>query len=558
MKTNNTKNNIPHNTPSSKPFFTKNGEGTFLSEPEEIKAPFFTPAAIQPKLNTRKDSSPELMFNPISTNDDESPIDKVQRNQKLVQKAFINRPDDNSNEGKYSTKSSMKKGGLGQELMQVLPQSNRERVVENPNNIHPNQISITSTSKNVIARLPSPNDCHTFRPGLAYMKPIIKEGYDGGTYTAIKSGWEMNSWKRRWQVYDANDDLLYESYYTWPSPTLYIPKDVVEKGQAGGKDKSWSVWIKVTETLVPFGGSDSDNFPHSYMKFNVYETWNDYMADPDAKLSAVDEKKEANKKDEKSTPLDSSVVDGARSVVDYGSAVAMHEAYLREIYDSSAKGITNTAKELVEKGMPQHETAKWAIEARNQLKAKIRADGNPILKKVFEARNLNKYGNKLGPTYEQLFQKYSKQGLKPAEINKKIVGSSGRANVKFNRWSGRLRVAGRIMIAIDIVLAGVKVYLAPEGKKVQVALEELARIGGALAMGAVGAKGGAAAGAAIGALFAGVGAAPGAIIGGIIGGIGGAVFGGWLAKSIVQQVYEMFPPSDCVFEGDFVEEEQPV
>ncbi len=76
-------------------------------------------------------------------------------------------------------------------------------------------------------------------------------------------------------------------------------------------------------------------------------------------------------------------------------------------------------------------------------------------------------------------------------------------------------------------MAGVRVYLAPEGEKTKVALEEVARIGGALALGAVGAKGGAAAGAAIGALFAGVGAAPGAIIGGIIGGIGGAIFGGF-------------------------------
>ena len=197
--------------------------------------------------------------------------------------------------------------------------------------------------------------------------------------------------------------------------------------------------------------------------------------------------------------------------------------------------------------------AKWATEARNGLKATIRADGNPILKQVFETRNLAKYGNKLGPSYESLYNKYAKQGLSPEEINMKIIGKAGEANLKVNHWAGRLRVAGRIMLVIDIAVAGVRIYLAPEGQKTKVALEEVARIGGALAMGALGAKGGAAAGAAIGALFGGAGAAPGAVIGGIIGGIGGAIFGGWLGKSAVEKLYEMLPPSECVFEGEFSE-----
>jgi hypothetical protein len=413
-----------------------------------------------------------------------------------------------------------------------------------------------STNRAILARFPSPVSFGTYVPGLSFMPPIIKEGYDGKTYTAIKDNWGLSSWERRWQIYDAEDTLLYESYYTWPQPTLYIPKDVVAKGKAGGKTTPWSVWHEVTETVVPFGGSDPDNFPYTYMKFYVYETWKDFMADPNAKLSDIEQEDKLGLEPNKPTPIESSIAKGAGSVVDYGSAVAMHEAYLREIYDKSAKGITETAQELVRKGLPQGDAAKWANEARNILKDKIRTDGNPILKKVFESRNLNKYGNKLGPSYEQLFQKYAKQGLSPEEINKKIIGSSGKANIKVNRWSGRLKVAGRILLAIDIALAGVRVYLAPEGEKTKVALEEVARIGGALALGAVGAKGGAAAGAAIGALFAGVGAAPGAIIGGIIGGIGGAIFGGWLGKTAVEKLYEMLPPSDCVFEGDFKEEDQ--
>ncbi|MBW2123637.1 MAG: hypothetical protein JRH07_17605, partial [Deltaproteobacteria bacterium] len=352
----------------------------------------------------------------------------------------------------------------------------------------------------VVARFPSPPDCHTFVPGLAYVKPIIKEGYDGTAYTAIRSGWCPNSWRRRWQIYDAEDRLLYESHYTLPEPTLYIPKDVVARGKAGGKDRPWSVWIKVTHTLEPFGGSDPKNFPHSYMKFYVYDTWEEFMKDPKARLSDVTQKPGQGGRPTPPKPAGSAALSGARSVVDYGSVVAMHEAYLREIYDGSARAITDTAKTMVEKGVPQGDAARWAVEARNQLKVKIRAQGNPILKKVFEARNLRGYHNKFGPSYEQLYAKYAKQGLSPEEINTKIIRGAGKPNILVNRWAGRLRVAGKILIALDIAVAGVKVALAPEGERVRVALQEVARIAGSLALGAAGAKAGAAAGAAVGAL----------------------------------------------------------
>src|SRR5690606_7304738 len=331
------------------------------------------------------------------------------------------------NQGQYQPRSSDGKKLLAHELTHVVQQSDLEGINAEKNN-EKIAVPITSNKDAVISRFPSPPSFGTYEPGLAIMPPIIKEDYDGKTYTAIKNNWDLSSFERRWQIYDAEDQLLYESYYTWPDPTLYIPKYVIAKGKAGGKNKPWSVWHEVMQTMVPFGGDDEENFTYTYTKFYVYDTWNSLMADPNAKLSTLEKVDGATK----STPLDSSIVSGARSVVDYGSVVAMHEAYLREIYDSSAKGITETAKELIKKGLPQRDAAKWANEARNALKESIRTDGNPILKKVFESRNLNKYGNKLGPTYEQLYQKYSKQGLTPEEINKKIIGSSGNANIKVN------------------------------------------------------------------------------------------------------------------------------
>lgn len=143
--------------------------------------------------------------------------------------------------------------------------------------------------KVMLARLPAPADCTFRRKGLSKISPIIKESYDGAASTTIKNGWEMNSWERRWQIYDASDTLVYESFYTIPEPTLVIPKELITGGTAGGILKPWSVWIKVTQTLVPFGGDDPLNFPYDFVPFAVYETAQEYEADQQAQARGEDE-----------------------------------------------------------------------------------------------------------------------------------------------------------------------------------------------------------------------------------------------------------------------------
>ncbi len=409
----------------------------------------------------------------------------------------------------------------------------------------------------VMAQRPAPPSFGVHTPGLSFVNPVVQEGYDGSASVSVNDwdGWGASSFRRRWSVYDANDKQVYSTSYTWPMPTLTFSKDMISRGDAGGKEKPWSVWIEVTHTLVPFGGDDPSNFPYAYMEFQVHETWDSLMADPSATLSTqdgADSSQDSGGADSGGSPdpVATSGTQAASSVVDYGSVVAMNEAYLRKIYESAARGITETAKELVSSGsVPQADVTKWAVDARNGLKANIRSQGNPILKQVFEQRNLLKYGDKLGPSYQQLYAKLAKQGLSEAEINARIISSSGRSSAAFNRWSGALKWGGRILLAIDICLAGAKVYLAPEGQRSETALKEAFRIGGALVVGAAGAKAGAALGASIGALFGGAGAAPGAIIGGIIGGIGGAIFGGWLGESAIDQLYKLLPPDGVVFEG---------
>ena len=132
--------------------------------------------------------------------------------------------------------------------------------------------TLASPRTRVVQRVPSPSDCHTFRPGLSPVEPIYKNTYKGTASTTIQSGWCWGSFERRWQLYDADDTLLDESFYTMPDPTYTIPSRCVLEGKAGGSSKPWSVWLKVTKTMVPFGADDPDNFPHCHVTFPVYNT----------------------------------------------------------------------------------------------------------------------------------------------------------------------------------------------------------------------------------------------------------------------------------------------
>jgi hypothetical protein len=228
-------------------------------------------------------------------------------------------------------------------------------------------------------------------------------------------------------------------------------------------------------------------------------------------------------------------------------------ARLRELYQKGAKAIADEARAMEQAagGDPAklREVADWAVKSRNALKAKIRDQGARILKAIAEARNIRKYGNPLGPSAEAL----RGRGI----TDQQIIESATRSNKSVTRWVGRLRIAGRIMIAIDIGIAMWRISEA-ETNRPHVIGEEVGGILGVLAGAAAGGWAGAKVGAVIGGLAgapaAGVGAAPGAGIGALIGGIGGAIAGGWAGRKaggwVADQIY---PPDQTEFEGDFVE-----
>lgn len=167
----------------------------------------------------------------------------------------------------------------------------------------------------------------------------------------------------------------------------------------------------------------------------------------------------------------------------------------------------------------------------------IRARGSPIVRGLAEARNIRKYGNRIGRTYEELIR----QGKTPEDI----IGTAGKANAKVNRLATKLRVGGRFFIGVDLAIVTWEVISAPEGERLKTAVAGGAGVVGAVGMGWAGAKGV----AAIGSFFGPIGTA----VGGVVGGVGGALLGGWLGRETGEKAYDLVedlvnPPPGSVWD----------
>lgn len=224
------------------------------------------------------------------------------------------------------------------------------------------------------------------------------------------------------------------------------------------------------------------------------------------------------------------------------------EAILRETYQRTDQAIFEEAQYMLQKGVPAQEVAKWTVEARNVAKVKIRRWNLDVLRLLAEQRNSKPfgkggYGNKVGPTYEQL-KSGSPNGRVRPKTDTQIIEGAARSNAKVNRWAGRMKIAGRIMIFIDIGISGYKVYSAPPKDRPKVFFQEAGALAGAAGGGWAGAKAGGAMGAYFGPWGAGIGA--------VVGGISGAIGGGWAgSKAGTWMVDQLYPTQDTFIDGDF-------
>ncbi|WP_197385981.1 hemagglutinin repeat-containing protein, partial [Ralstonia pseudosolanacearum] len=93
----------------------------------------------------------------------------------------------------------------------------------------------------------------------------------------------------------------------------------------------------------------------------------------------------------------------------------------RIAYEAEAKRISDGVDRMRATGMSEENVARWAVDQRNNLKTTYRSISPPDFVEAVEARNLEKYGNKLGPSADQLRQK----GLSWTEIANSAARTGG-------------------------------------------------------------------------------------------------------------------------------------
>lgn len=139
-----------------------------------------------------------------------------------------------------------------------------------------------------------------------------------------------------------------------------------------------------------------------------------------------------------------SVVAGGQVVNIHMNQYANEADLLRDLYQKGANVIQNAARDRVAGGEALENVARWVVRARNQLKTSIRAQGPALFKKIAELRNQIKYGNSLGPTYEQ---------LRIAKTDEQILARMTETSSAFNKSGQFLRSVGLTLEVASFVLA---------------------------------------------------------------------------------------------------------
>lgn len=78
---------------------------------------------------------------------------------------------------------------------------------------------------------------------------------------------------------------------------------------------------------------------------------------------------------------------------------------LRKAYEDEVKSLSSKADNMRKAGVQPEKIAQTLFDERNMLKQKYLEVTEPALLKKIEQRNIEKYGNKLGPSIEHLRNK---------------------------------------------------------------------------------------------------------------------------------------------------------
>ncbi len=125
---------------------------------------------------------------------------------------------------------------------------------------------------------------------------------------------------------------------------------------------------------------------------------------------------------------------------------------LRNLYKQGADQILREAQQMMAAGKTEAEAARWAVIARNNLKVAVREKGPAIFKAINEARNNKKYGNKIGPSYEEIRAGLIKGGIPASEVDATLINGVTKTSKGFNKVGPGLKLVGIAGEVVGFVL----------------------------------------------------------------------------------------------------------
>lgn len=78
----------------------------------------------------------------------------------------------------------------------------------------------------------------------------------------------------------------------------------------------------------------------------------------------------------------------------------------RAAYEAAVRGLRAEADRLLAQGQSEEIVAREMVRRRNELKREARRQDDPEIVRLMERRNLEKYGDPIGPPAERLYLKY--------------------------------------------------------------------------------------------------------------------------------------------------------
>lgn len=137
----------------------------------------------------------------------------------------------------------------------------------------------------------------------------------------------------------------------------------------------------------------------------------------------------------------------------YWSGVGMMAGELRREYTEKAARLNDkwlAMSQQTDSVIDYVLVAKEIVDSRNALKQSIREDGNALMQRWAELRNLEKYGNELGPNVLYLYNKISAKhrDWSAEQVYREMVAGATRTNENVNDFAAKLEWAGYMLVGV--------------------------------------------------------------------------------------------------------------